>query len=1214
MRILRLCLHNLNSLTGTWEIDFTVPAFADGIFSITGPTGAGKTTILDALCLALYGCTPRLGKITQAGNEIMARQTGSCFAEVDISTAKGRYRCSWHQQRRGKKADGPLQSPKRELSQLTVQGSRGTILAERIREVEALVEEITGMDFQRFTRSMLLAQGGFAAFLQASADERSPILEQITGSGLYSEISKAVHQRFKEERVEREQLQQRTEALHLMNATEEEGLRQEVLHLHEEEQDLSRRDQQVQASLAWLESLLRLRRDMTDLDQQQELLAQEEQDFVAEGQRLALALRAASLTGEQAQRVTLRQEQEVDQRAASSLQHKQAELAGRLEEASTTHDQKSKLLEEQKVSWAEGQQLLRQVRDRDLRIQEKTGLLTEAKKEYAGLEQQQQVDIQRVQQVTEESEEKKEYLRQSHIYAQEHGQDESLSSSLTGIQQNLAGWGSLKAKEQQKQQAQEQAQERVQQSLKLWQDCLKGSKEAEQEQQDCQRQKTEAEAALNRLLNMRRVEDIRHEQGLLDRCLDLLQHQEELHKDINTVTEQYQQAQGKDAELKAQRLVLQQQWENIQKDVESQSRLAALASRIRDFEQERQRLEDGQACPLCGAKEHPYAQGNIPILDEVEQKFQELQGKARKVQQALRTTEVEAARKEEQVAQLAQRLHEQTAALAAQQQQVQHWTRQISALEPQASVVAERSRHNYRLLEQVEEGQQRVQGLSTDLEKKLQARLQAEQEQQQAAHERDKAEQEQQRLREEYQRLSEEVQEFEAKTLAALQPYGVLALPEDKKGLAVLDQELSRRRDQWMQQQEEQRSLSQQLSVLAAQLQEIQTQRSSRADQLKEKAGRIHAQEIVVTQLRQERQQLFGERDPEQVEKTLSRGLQAAEAAFLSSRKHYETLIQERERIQAALEEKEAALKRRQEQVEAVELLFLQGLQEKNFADEAAWQAAQLSEEERTALQHRAEALKTRRTRLEQQRQDRQQRLREEEERQLTTEDKESLRTEQVRLAERLRRIREQIGSLEQKLRDNQERRQHQQKLLEDLEAQNREYLRWKLLHDLIGSADGKKYRNFAQGLTFEHLLAHANQQLARMSDRYRLIRDHEQPLEINVVDAWQAGEIRSTKNLSGGESFVVSLALALGLANMVGGTVRLDSLFLDEGFGVLDEEALETALDTLAGLHQEGKLIGVISHVTALKERISCRIEVIPTSGGRSVLHGPGVRHSRIS
>ena len=138
-------------------------------------------------------------------------------------------------------------------------------------------------------------------------------------------------------------------------------------------------------------------------------------------------------------------------------------------------------------------------------------------------------------------------------------------------------------------------------------------------------------------------------------------------------------------------------------------------------------------------------------------------------------------------------------------------------------------------------------------------------------------------------------------------------------------------------------------------------------------------------------------------------------------------------------------------------------------------------------------------------------------------------------------------------------------------------------------------------------MVSHANGQLRKMTDRYLLVRDDSQPLELNVIDNYQAGEQRSTKNLSGGESFIVSLALALGLSKMASRRARVDSLFLDEGFGTLDEEALETALETLAGLQQDGKLIGIISHVPALRERISTRIDVVPVSGGKSVFTGPG-------
>lgn len=200
------------------------------------------------------------------------------------------------------------------------------------------------------------------------------------------------------------------------------------------------------------------------------------------------------------------------------------------------------------------------------------------------------------------------------------------------------------------------------------------------------------------------------------------------------------------------------------------------------------------------------------------------------------------------------------------------------------------------------------------------------------------------------------------------------------------------------------------------------------------------------------------------------------------------------------------------------------------------------------------------------------------------------------------------VGMLQQQLQHNAMMKQNQADLVAKFEQQKRIFDEWEQLYKLIGSSDGKKFRNFAQGLTFNLMINHANAQLKKMSDRYLLIADTEQPLSLNVVDNYQAGIVRTSKNLSGGESFIISLALALGLSSMASHRMQVDSLFLDEGFGTLDEEALDMALDTLSGLQQSGKLIGVISHIGALKERISSKIQVVPQTGGVSKIIGEGV------
>ena len=164
-------------------------------------------------------------------------------------------------------------------------------------------------------------------------------------------------------------------------------------------------------------------------------------------------------------------------------------------------------------------------------------------------------------------------------------------------------------------------------------------------------------------------------------------------------------------------------------------------------------------------------------------------------------------------------------------------------------------------------------------------------------------------------------------------------------------------------------------------------------------------------------------------------------------------------------------------------------------------------------------------------------------------------------------------------------------------------------LNEITGSADGNKFRVFAQNMTLSMMINLANAQLEKMNGRYVLTaRPDSSDLELSVIDKEQAGEIRPTENLSGGERFIISLALALALSQISGNKSRIDSLFLDEGFGSLDEETLSTALDALGEVRREGRMIGIISHVQALRERIAAKIEVIPKREGVSVIKGPGV------
>lgn len=203
--------------------------------------------------------------------------------------------------------------------------------------------------------------------------------------------------------------------------------------------------------------------------------------------------------------------------------------------------------------------------------------------------------------------------------------------------------------------------------------------------------------------------------------------------------------------------------------------------------------------------------------------------------------------------------------------------------------------------------------------------------------------------------------------------------------------------------------------------------------------------------------------------------------------------------------------------------------------------------------------------------------------------------------AERL--LREQIIQQQQISADDKNRKARKEKEKE-LEETRANLVVWKLLRELIGSHDGSKFRKFAQAISLNILIRHANRHLGKLSDRYRICRDEEIELHLQIEDLHQANVRRPMASLSGGESFLASLALALGLSDLAGRSVRIDSLFIDEGFGSLDPETLEVAIAALESLRQHNKTVGVISHVELLKERITTQIVVEKTGGGSSRIH----------
>ena len=558
-------------------------------------------------------------------------------------------------------------------------------------------------------------------------------------------------------------------------------------------------------------------------------------------------------------------------------------------------------------------------------------------------------------------------------------------------------------------------------------------------------------------------------------------------------------------------------------------------AKIAELEDHRSRLEDDKPCPLCGAKEHPFAKGNVPVSDETEKKIETLSELIRKAEELeLDIKKLETAEKKSQ--------------------------RNLTESEKFEAAAANEKKAAVKSLADLTDNLRDTRSGFAELKKAVSAKL---------------------------------------------QPLGVEEITDSD--ISSLLESLQERLKKWQIQIKKKVETEKQLSELNSEFKRINAVIETQSSALAERQKTLDSVKKEYADGNAKRQELYGDKKTDTEETRLNKAITDAELAEKQTRILHDEAQQKVNSTKTNVISLKGRIKKRISELNKLESDFEVSFQSAGFTDEKQFLKACLTAQERDKLKVKAKYLDDRQTDLKVRQKDRKNRLTTETAKKVTDKTFKELELQFKEFEENLKQLRDVIAGLKHKLTENIAAKERINEKQVSIEAQKKECYRWEKLHGLIGSADGKKYRNFAQGLTFELMVSHANHQLEKMTDRYLLIRDTEQPLELNVVDNYQAGEIRSTKNLSGGESFIVSLTLALGLSKMASRKVRVDSLFLDEGFGTLDEEALETALETLSGLQQDGKLIGIISHVLALKERISTQITVTPVSGGKSTLAGPG-------
>ncbi|MEM1178596.1 MAG: AAA family ATPase [Acidobacteriota bacterium] len=1130
MKIDRVSIENLASLKGRQpDIELTGLDFEDvGLIAITGSTGAGKTTVLDAICLALFDRTPRLRQRGQDPRELLTRGTARASAVVDLTLDDGsRWTCEWSVHRARNQADGALQASKQRITDR----STGEILAEGKKNVQALVERHLGLSFEQFTGVILLAQGAFATFLESSDAERSALLERLTGTEIYSRLGRAAFERHKALREEFESRESQWRSDEPLDAARRTAIEHDLDDLAPRLVRLDAHLASIQGRLAWLDRHGELARRLADAEARL-------QGALERRGRVDLD-RARASRAEAALRL------EVHLSAADAA-------AGRAQSAEERSERADRTLEHT----AEALSRERRAAQRALAT---LGRVTGAAEEHR----------RRVEAFSAATPERLQTVRDRRREAR------ALEQAAAGLAEDLR-----------------QVDSRGQSARSALEEATRRLEAAKAKAADLE--------ALDGDLKRRRRESVGDVgRDVLAKRDIWLQQAQKLRSDLERLdpeglTARLEDSRIEERKARAKHDASKALADGAERDLALHEKVLRLAEVGADLSRHRDQLEPGEPCPLCGSLDHPRplsdGEGDArEALRDAEARRLSLareRGRAaeelQRAEKALGQAETERRLAESRLDDAHSAQGELSASWMTLCLQLVDLPRDPFDLDPGA--LAHRRRETQGQLEALVAFESEATELRRRREMADSAIADGEKTYAVAAERRAEAER---HLREMTERLGEKRLDARSAADAWGDTAGSLARdcglpwPQDLADAEDYEERLHSGRGEHEAAERRSRDLGELGRRIAPKAQALELEFPAGEPPQPETGAAAPTDASKVP-------------DSADIRAHLDQSLGALESAAAQH-------AMARDRRRRAQDDVDRA---RKDQLASQRHLDSE-LESSPFTDAVALRAATLSpsdlEDLRAGLRAFDLDLERRRANVDLAAADL---AAHGEAGEPPRGDERQLLSEQLADVHGRRREAEtRREELRYAITRDDELRARRKALEADLQVLRADLDRAARLADLIGQKDGGKFRRFAQQLNLDQLLELANRRLEHLAPRYALAR-LEGGLELEVIDRDMADERRPTSTLSGGESFLVSLALALALADLRRGQLRLGTLFLDEGFGSLDEDTLETALSTLEQLQvEQATQILIISHVGALQERIAHRIEVLKQGGGRSAL-----------